>query len=266
MTWSTSPESFTPASRFIIDSVRSHKANRAISAPSSRPGRPASCHLPAEQADQHGRDESTDRAFDGFPGDRKRPSPYRRPTAQEPMSVATIIRQADNVISRPLSKPRRLSQWQAKQVEQSEDRCRNVGDGTRHRLQQQPTADGGSRRAVQHALHQPVARLGRPQVVNSSSWQTTRVVLVAGRIPWFAPSGRTRAGQVHHSPERGGEHHPQAHHQRPKPPTPRPLINRAQRCSGRWHLALIEDNLTDHADRRSPEFTLSIADGRDLET
>ena len=30
------------------------------------------------------------------------------------MSVATIIRQADRVISRPLSKPRRLSQWLGK--------------------------------------------------------------------------------------------------------------------------------------------------------
>ena len=39
----------------------------------------------------------------------------------------------------------------------------------------------------------------------------------------------------------------------------------AQRCSGRWRLALLEDNLTDHADWRSPVVTLSIALGEDLQ-
>ena len=72
---------------------------------------------------------------------------------------------------------------------------------------------------------------------------------------------------MHHSPQRGGEPPPaQAHHQQAKAAhtqaTDQPL---AQRCSGRWHLALIEDNLTDHADWRRPEVTLSIALGKDLE-
>ena len=73
--------------------------------------------------------------------------------------------------------------------------------------------------------------------------------------------------KVHHSPQGGGEPPPpQAHHQQAKAAytqaTDQPF---AQRCSGRWCLALIEDNLTNHVDWRLPQVTLSIAVGEDLE-
>ena len=72
---------------------------------------------------------------------------------------------------------------------------------------------------------------------------------------------------MHHSTQRGGEPPPtQAHHQQAKAAhTEATYHSLAQGCSGRWCLALIEDNLTDHADWRRPGFTLSIAVGRDLE-
>ena len=158
---------------------------------------------------------------------------------------------------------------QKPQVEQPEDRCRNVGDGPRHRLQQQPTADGGSREgqnSVGHISRQPA--LDRP--LGGEQQQ------LAGHQGGFGGGANSlelrhpeelQQAKVHHSPQRGGEPPaPQAHDKQAKAPhteaTDQPL---AQGCSGRWCLALIEDNLTDHADWRRPGFTLSIAVGRDLE-